>query len=204
MHIAQTVGKSQIQLPAEEPTTLKTIYSNLGKKTNAYKDSNGWVINGPNEGAGFTQFVAMPFTPISDSHVSQVLVAVQYDGSGANQVNLSLYADSGNGYPGTIIAGPITVANLPDFGTCCILAVAKFPSAAVTAGTQYWVVADTPASGTGSDLGGVWDFVTTNIPEALNTGGGWFAVNGTCEGTAFFFGATGPCEPAGAVFGSIP
>ena len=42
------------------------------------------------------------------------------------------------------------------------------------------------------------------FPEALNTGGGWFAVNGTCEGTAFFFGATGPCEPAGAVFGSIP
>ena len=130
---------------------------------------------------------------MSNSHVLQVQVAIQYFGSGANQVNLSIYADSG-GVPGTLLAGPVTVTNLPSAGTCCLLAVATFSPLAITGGTQYWVVADTPLSGTGSDFSGGWAAVIKpDLPMATNCGScsGWFSFN--ANGLA-----------AGAVVGTIP
>jgi hypothetical protein len=45
---------------------------------------------------------------------------------------------------------------------------------AVTAGTPYWVVADTPLTGQGSDSTNAWDFVIAVIPQAFNIGNGWF------------------------------
>lgn len=190
-HIVHTTERSTIHVPSQDvPASLKTIYTNLGRKTNAYRDNAGEAIFGP--GTGSTVFWAMPFTPKSNSHVSQVGVAVQYNDSGANQVNLSIYGDS-EGVPGTLLAGPVTVTNLPESATCCTLAVAEFSPVSVIGGNQYWVVADTPLTGTGSDFSGVWDFtVTPNYPQAGNVGGGWFAF----EGFAF--------KPAGEVLGTIP
>jgi hypothetical protein len=105
-----------------------------------------------------------------------VQVAVHYS-SGANQVNLSIYGDS-SGVPGTLLAGPVTVTNLPTHGTCCALAVANFSSVGVTGGTQYWVVADTPLTGTGSDFAGGWsEVVRPSIPSAYNRGKGWSPTN---------------------------
>ena len=186
--------KSAIHVPAQlAPTGMKVIYSNLAKPTDAYDANDGWSLSGPNDiEASFVQFDAMPFTPKSNAHVSEVQVAVQYGGSGANQVNLSLYA-GGGGVPGTLLAGPVTVTNLPHFGTCCNLAVANFPPVAVTAGTQYWVVADTPLSGVGSDFDGVWTWVVDVQMEWAQewNGTGWFATGG--DGL-----------PAGEVLGTIP
>jgi hypothetical protein len=189
--IVHTKEKSAIHVPPQEaPAGLKKIYSNLGKsKTDLYNETFGYGIEGPLAG-GLTQFVGMPFTPKSDSHVSQVQVAMGYNGTGNNQVNLSIYTDSRNA-PGTLLAGPVTVTNLPDGGTCCILTVANFSSVAVTGGTQYWVVADTPLTGTGSDFSGIWNFVVTYIPQAVNQGSGWFGFNGLTEA-------------AGEVLGTIP
>ena len=189
--IVHITEKSAIHVPPQEaPAGLKKIYSNLGKsKTDLYNDINGWIVSGPN--AAGTEFIALPFTPKSNSHVSQVQVAVQWNGWGANQVNLSIYGDSG-GLPGTLLAGPVTVTNLPDAGTCCLLAVASFTPVAVTAGTQYWVVADTPLTGTGSDFYGVWDLTVKRvIPMALSYGSSWYGFNADEL-------------VAGAVLGTIP
>jgi hypothetical protein len=144
--LAQTAGsrrtvhtpeKSAIHVPAQEAAAgLKKIYSNLGSsKTDLYNGEEGVGIQGPNvQGVdGYYVFIGIPFTPKSNSHVTQVRAAVQYQGFGpTNQVNLSIYGDSG-GAPGTLLAGPVTVADLPDAGTCCTLAVANFAPVAVTA-----------------------------------------------------------------------
>ena len=189
LHIAE---KSAIHVPAQEvPVALKVIYKNLGSKTDAYNDTGGWAVVGPNAGLGFTEFMAMPFTPKADSHVSEVQVAVEYK-SGANQVNLSIYNDSG-GAPGTLLAGPVTVTGLPAEGTCCTLAVADFSPVAVDAGTQYWVTADTPLTGTGSDFVGGWFWAPKpSYPLAHDKGSGWVGIDGS------------PGESAGEVLGTIP
>jgi hypothetical protein len=179
--------------PQSFPASLKVIYSNLGPKNDLYLDTDGWYITGFNSNGsdGYAFAIALPFTPKSDSHVSEVGVAVQYSGEGANQVNLSIYSDTG-GVPGNLLAGPVTVTNLPDVGTCCQLAVASFTPLKVTAGDQYWVVADTPASGQGSDFFGAWDF-ESKVMSFGGTNGvdGWVAENGDSE-------------PAGAILGTIP
>jgi hypothetical protein len=171
------------------PDSLEKIFSNLGPSTQAYS-SGGWWVAGPTNTAGFTpqQFVALPFTPKADSHVKQVRVAVQYYGPGANQVDLSLYSDS-NGGPGSLLAGPVTVTNLTQYPACCTLTVANFePKVAVTGGQQYWVVANTPSSGAGSDFFGVW-CVTVAPTVGIDTGSGWGAYHEAA---------------AGAVYGTIP
>lgn len=194
LHVVYTQEKSKVHVaPPDTPQALKSIFSDLGPKDNLYRDSAALAILGPNSGFGETVFWAMPFTPKSDAHVSEVRVPIQYNGSGANQVNISLYSDSGSVTPGTLLAGPVTVTNLADFGTCCALAVADFSSLAVTAGTQYWVVVDTPLTGTGSDFNGVWNFTTLPIyPQAESGGGGWSYFSGFAY------------KPAGQVLGTIP
>jgi len=172
---------------------LKKIYSNLGKKkTDLFLDTNGWTVSGVNSQVGAVQFIGIPFTPKSNSHVTQTQVAVEWV-NGDNQVNFSLYTDA-SGIPGTLIAGPVTVTGLPTFGTCCQLAVANFTSTAVTAGTQYWVVADEPSSGPGSNTWGAWAFVPNLFPFAFfnPANGGWLAADGASA------------EAAGAVYGTIP
>lgn len=186
--------KSAVHVPPPAaPLGLRSIYSNLGSKTDLYRDNVGWGIWGFNSNGGSTNAysIALPFTPKFDSHVGQVRVAVKYVGPGANQVNLSIYADS-NGTPGTLLAGPVTVANLPDFATCCALTIASFTPLAVSGGTRYWVVADTPATGTGSDFTGAWSLVSKIILYGTNDGvDGWFGVNSDEL-------------PAGEVMGTVP
>jgi len=192
--IVHVKEKSAIHVaPQEAPAGLKTIYTNLGPKGDLYLDSDGWELTGFNSFGGESNAfeVAMPFTPKSNAHVSQVRAAVQYLGYGANQINLSLYSDAA-GVPGTLLAGPVTVTNLADSGTCCTLADASFAPVAVTAGTRYWVVANTPASGPGSDFVGVWDWVSKIILFSGSNGvDGWQGIN--VDGL-----------PAGAVLGTIP
>jgi hypothetical protein len=142
-------------------------------------------------GATYEQFLALPFKSTKAAHVQQVRAAVQYNKSGANQVRLSLYSDS-SGTPGTLLAGPVTVKNLPTYFTCCKLATATFASSvAIAAHTQYWIVADTPSSGAGSDFAGVWNFAPSKLRVGGDQGTGWYSFQGQQE-------------PAGAVYGMIP
>jgi len=188
-----TKEQSAVHTPSQAaPAGLKKIYSNLGKKNDPYLDTNGWTIAGPNAGIGVVQYIGIPFTPKANSHVVETRVAVEWV-TGDNQVNLSLHSDNG-GIPGAVMAGPVTVTNLGVFGTCCILAIADFPSTAVNAGTQYWIVADEPSSGPGSNTWGAWAFVPTLFPFAFYNpaNGGWLPGDGASA------------EAAGAVYGTIP
>jgi hypothetical protein len=190
--IVHTSEKSAIHQPPQGvPTSMKVIYDNLSSVgTNLYNDTFGWLVAGPNSSSSSTS-MALPFSPRADSHVSRVRVPLQYM-SGANQVNLSIYADS-NGVPGALVAGPVTITNLPEIGTCCALADASFAPLGVIGGTRYWIVADSPVTGLGSDFEGVWDTVSTRVILV-----------------GFNFDSTGWQETnadsllAGAVLGSIP
>ena len=189
----QYEGSLRFDAPSQdEPAALTKIFSNLGPAKSAY-EPDSWILTGPNSAFGSSEFIAMAFKPKASAHVSQVRAAVQYNGSGANQVNLSLYSDV-NGAPGVLLAGPVTVKGMPSFYTCCKLAIANFASVAITAGPQYWVVADTPLTGTGSDFDGVWAFVpySKSLVGADDNSGGWFSFRAAIQ------------EPAGAVYGTIP
>lgn len=189
VHAKQKPG---LHIPAQEITEgLTTIYTNLGSKKVAYLGTDGWSITGFNSFGGSSDAfeIGLPFTPKANSHLSQVRAALQYDGSGANQVNFSIYSDA-DGTPGTLLAGPVTVTNLPNFPSCCTLAVANFTPLALTGATQYWVIANTPASGQGSDFVGVnWNYKI--LPFAGSNG-----VNG-------WFREIGDTWPAGAVLGTV-
>jgi len=188
-------GEPGVYMPPQEvPQGMTEIYSSLGSDPkNLYDYIDTWLVAGPNSVAGFSNFVAMPFTPKSNAHVLAVRTAVLWYGSGAEQVNLSIYQDS-QGAPGKLLAGPVTVTNLPKAFSCCQLAVADFSSGVpVNGGTQYWVVADTPTSGQGSNFLGEWaSAVSPVLPlsaDADRTGWVTFSGNGL---------------PAGDVQGTIP
>jgi hypothetical protein len=194
---ALSITLSITSLWSQEPqvarVTLQKIFSNLGPSTSPYSDE-GALVSGPNNtGFTFSEGVALPFTPKTDAHVKQVRAGLQYYG-GANQLNVSLYSDD-DGTPGTLLAGPVTVPDLPAVGSCCTLAVATFHSSvAVSSGVQYWVVANTPSSGTGSDFYGTWAYVpppSARYATDFNSGG-WYLQTPQTE------------EPAGAVYGTIP
>lgn len=179
--------------PQEVPEGLKTIYSSLGTDpSNLYNYIDTWLVSGPNSIIGLADFIAMRFTPQSNSHVSEVRVAVLYEGLGADQVNLSIHLDN-SGHPGKLLAGPVTVTKLPKGLSCCGLAVADFAPVAVKGGTQYWIVADTPKTGRGSDFVGEWagavSPVLTLAGNAAQTG--WVSFNGNGL-------------PAGEVLGTVP
>ncbi len=191
-----TTEKSKTHTPAEIASGLATIYSNLGPGTDTYNDTFGAVVAGPASSGGISFSYATPFTPKSNAHVREIQAPLSYllGTGGANQVNLSIYSDA-SGVPGTLLAGPATIVGLPDFGTCCVLASVAFATPLpVRAGIQYWVVADTPTTGTGDDFYGVWDYVyKTPFLQASNVGGFyWNPSHGGYQ------------EAALGVFGSIP
>ncbi|MFZ3263257.1 MAG: hypothetical protein WA172_04610 [Terriglobales bacterium] len=187
-------GTLAVAVPAPEaPQGLTTIYSSLGTDpTNLYNYIDTWLVSGPNSLVGISDFIAMPFTPKANSHISEVRAAILFYGNGADQVNLSIYKDS-KGHPGGLLAGPVTVGNLPKSFTCCQLAVANFASVPVTGGKQYWVVANTPKTGQGSNFLGEWAGAVSPVlmlaGDAEQTG--WVAFNGNGL-------------PAGDILGTVP
>jgi hypothetical protein len=184
-----TKEKAQAATPVVLDATLTTIFSNLGSGTRAYNDTDGFLVAGTPSGLG-QEFIGLAFTPKADATVTEIHAALQFldEGTGApNQVDLSLYTDS-NGVPGTLIDGPHTIKNLPLAGTCCALATWHLSKGvSVFAKTQYWVVADTPTTGTGSDSAALWYVIFPTFPEALNSGT-WFPFNGNSRFAAAVLG----------------
>jgi hypothetical protein len=167
------------------PSTLKLIFSNIGPSpSNAYNDTTGYYILGPNNSVGLPeQYIGVPFTPKASAHITNLYVAVGSI-SGTNLVNVGLYSDNG-GTVGTLLASA-QASNIPVFGTCCQVVGVSIPSTAVTGGTQYWIAVssdDTNAPDfTGvfqasnlaiiaGDVGlGGWSSFTTNTPAAAAKG----------------------------------
>jgi hypothetical protein len=191
--IVHTPEKSQVHVPATIDSGLVKIFSNLGSPRRAYNDTFGFLVAGPASGTG-QEFAALAFTPKSDSTITTIEAALAYifQGNGSpRQIDLSVYTDEG-GTPGTLIAGPHTVKNLPDPGTCCKVATWHVkPGLSIFAGVQYWVVADAPASGKGNDSAALWEITYPTYPQAFDDGTAWFSVNGNSR-------------LAGAVLGTVP
>ena len=187
-NVALFAQTGDVKSPSQQSVArLQLIFGNLGaSQTNLYS-TQGW---GDVAGDGCISpgiFPAMPFVPKSNSHASQVRVPVQW-AAGTDAINLSIYDDAG-GVPGQLLAGPVTVTNLPNWLTCCALATASFSPVALTGGSQYWIVADSH-----TDFCGTWAYVAR--PGFVIAYGG--------VGVAWQAQNNGIVELAGAVLGTIP
>jgi hypothetical protein len=158
------------------PTPLKTIYSSLGPSaTNAYNDTTGYYVIGPNNSVGLgEQWIGQPFTPQANAHVSEISVAVGWI-SGPKAINVGLYSDDA-GDVGTLLVNGET-NKVPAFGTCCQTVNVSVTPTAVTAGTQYWIVVtsdDTNAPGFTGVFQSTNSSTTAYNPQQL----GWFTFSG--------------------------
>jgi len=155
------------------PDAGSVLCSNVGASTNMYQE-NGYFVAGPDSALGESQFMAFPCTPKTTKTLTTVKGAWQWYGDGANEIQICLYSDNGSNAPGTQIGKCVTKKNLPDFGTTNTLVTANFTMQALslTGGTQYWIVGQTPSSGTGDDAMDVWcggaDYTGYNV-----AGNGW-------------------------------
>jgi hypothetical protein len=154
------------------PAGLATIYSNLGTGDNVYNAIAGTGVLGrdvPNQPR--PEWVANGFTPTADHTVTEIHVGVTYV-SGDNEMVLSLNENNG-GIPGKVLH-TWHFANLPTFGACCTLQVAKLRAGIpIKKDTLYWVLVRTSHQGTDT-----WDVWNNNIgdlqgPFSNNTGQGW-------------------------------
>ena len=121
--------------PADLPSSLITIYTNLGPRPNWFNCHAGLRVS---QIAPIEEW-AMPFTPQGDYLLVEVQVALTWV-SGFNKATVSIYTDQG-GLPGTSIRD-YPLSNLPKFGVSCYLDNLKFsPGVKLQKGKQYWVVA---------------------------------------------------------------
>jgi hypothetical protein len=149
-----------VQIPlrednSESPDVSILIAKNLGPTGNSYVIDNGWVVSGsadPTFGGPFS--VGIQFRPSVNCHATILSAAITYF-EGTKNLRLGIYT-SNAGAVGTLIQDGATTS-IPNFGTCCTLARVRLaaPGAALTAGTDYFLVAT--AGSTDEAL--VWDFV---------------------------------------------
>ncbi|HZP62129.1 MAG TPA: choice-of-anchor R domain-containing protein [Terriglobales bacterium] len=166
-----------------------TIFSNLGpNNSDLYNDAvGGYYVTGPNAiDNPVDQWIGIPFTPKANSHATQLQAALGYI-SGTKRAVLALYTDNG-GTAGTLIVQAETSA-IPANGTCCQLAQVAITPTALTAGTQYWLVASSDDN-RAPDFEAAWQpSNSANIAGDVGQAG-WFTFSGLV--------------PAGAVKGTIP
>jgi hypothetical protein len=188
LKVAHTTHSGSV-IPATNPKpTLTTIFSNLGPtSTNFYNDTTGYYVLGPNNSVFLPeQGIGVPFIPAANSHVEQLQLAVGWI-SGTSLVKVGLYSDNG-GTVGTLLSGGHS-STIPAFGTCCQLVTVNIKSTAVTAGTQYWIVA-TSDDTNAPDFTGVFQ-ASNNAIIAGDVGlAGWFSFTTN--------------TPAAAARGSVP
>ncbi len=186
--VAHTVHSGPVTPTKDTPPALRTIFTNLGPTaTDDYNDTTGYYVTGPTNSVGTSeQAIALPFTPKANSHVTALQVAVGWI-SGTKLVDVGLYSDNA-GVVGTALATGHST-HLPAFGSCCQLVTVNIASTAVTAGTQYWIVANSDDTN-GPDLTAVWQSSNDTNTGADVALGGWFTFSNNW--------------PAGAAKGTIP
>jgi len=175
-HPVEPVVPQELKLPS----SLVKLYDNSSKYTlGVYWCCNGWTVSGTGSQVGFQAAEAMPFTPSVNATVTRIGVAISYI-AGDNEVVVSLNADSG-GLPGASL-GSFTLSNLPSLGECCTTELESVSGVPVSAGTQYWIVAQ--STNPSSTTWAAWNENDTNQntqPFAYQNsqqGSGWFATEG--------------------------
>jgi len=173
-----------------DPDSTHLLFSNVGPSGNEYQ-ANGYFVAGPtNPVLGESQFMAVPFTlGATGYNLDKVKVPMQWYGEGHNTAQLCLYSDSGSNYPGSQIGNCVSHSNLPDFGTTNTLTSYNFSSQslALSPNTQYWIVGQTPSTGSKADATMVW--CSESIFEGYNVANaGWGSFQPNLESVAAIYG----------------
>lgn len=155
------LGQDGAPVATFNPPAATVIFSNLGPAGKVYY-KEAYLISGPKDQETSLQWIAAPFTPQTDTSITGIQVAAFYYNSDPNTIAIALYADD-RGFPGSLIHS-WTAQNLPTWPTCCPLLTLSAPSIPVTAGTQYWLAAQTNRASETSDEAWAW-----NWSEALGT-----------------------------------
>ena len=138
-------------------TTSVRIFTNLDRvSTELYIAGTGLPVHGNSVPFQGEVWEALPFTPQANVHAKTLAAAIGYV-SGTRLVNLGIYSDNG-GTVGTLLpGGQSSTTAIPDVGQCCGLTKVRLPGVgvALTAGTQYWLVAS-PDNINAPDFNGTW------------------------------------------------
>jgi hypothetical protein len=159
-----------------------TIFTNLGPSpTNLYNAlAGGYYVSGSSAADTTEQWISIPFTNKVADHATQIQAAIGYI-SGTKKVNLGLYTDNA-GVVGTMLA-QVSTTRIPVFGVCCQVVQVNIPATALTANTQYWVVASVDDVAA-PDFEGAWQPSNTANFGADEAQGGWFAASNLWPGVA--------------------
>jgi hypothetical protein len=172
---ARHPSQAQEQFSQAHAAGVRPVYSNIGYDypKGRYISDVGWTISGPTSLIGQQIWIGAAFTPKQSVMVIEVDAALGYV-TGTMGMTLNLYTDAG-GVPGTLLAS-FKAKKLPSFGACCDL-IRAFDGTGVpvTAGTQYWITAETTAAS--ADEWGVWNLNDVDQVDigtnAVNSGSGW-------------------------------
>jgi hypothetical protein len=122
------------------------LFTNLGAG-DSYNGSDGWTLGSPDPNDYLT--VGSAFTAGATAALGTIEVAAGIV-RGTNLLTISLDADSG-GAPGAVIESFTLNNAMPAFGTVSsgsLVTATSVLHPLLTAGTQYWVVLNTPNDGT--------------------------------------------------------
>jgi len=174
---SRSVVKGSHAAPAGMTAIVNTFNDD---PNNAYDCCAGWTVSSVGSIVQFKQAVAMPFTPMTDTNLREVVVAVGWV-TGANHITLSLAEDAG-GMPGDSIKRA-QEEDLPVFGDCCEVTAQPSKPIPLMAGVQYWIVAratmDTWAAWNFNNIGATGTF-------AFNAGNGWQVSDSTLSAFAVY------------------
>jgi hypothetical protein len=146
--MGRSTGQDRIAESVSEHPSQSTrdtvIFNDLGPRAvyPPYAAGGGLYVAGDQAAIGIELWQAVPFTPKVATHAITLAAAIGYQ-SGAKKVNLGIYSDN-EGLVGTLLpGGQGSTTDIPTLGVCCDLARVTLTGqgVALTAGTQYWLVA---------------------------------------------------------------
>lgn len=143
------------------PARSSRIFSNLGAgPLDPYNAVFGSLVSGDEVPFQPEVWQALPFTPTMNSHATTLKAAIGWI-SGTRKVVLGVYTDSNETVGTALPGGEGSTTDIPDYGECCDLATVALPEpgVALTAGTQYWLVARSDDINA-ADFQGQWDHST--------------------------------------------
>jgi len=131
-----------------QPLAAAVLYTNLGPG-DSFSSTDSWAVTGPVTSNG-TSSIGVQFVPTASGNVGSIDVAFfQDEASSASDIIFELRADNGSDAP-DYAAGPLDVLTLAGTGipeTPALYNVSSTLFPFLTAGTSYWVVANTAGRG---------------------------------------------------------
>jgi len=187
VHATHIIVGARVWQP--EPDSQHKIFSNVGPSNNEYQTA-GFLVSGPkNTLSDESESIAVPFVLGNTGYtLTKVEAPLQYYGYGQNYVQVCLYSDN-SGAVGTQIGQCVSKSNLPIFGVTNTLTTFNFTKQglALSANTQYWIVAQEPSKGEKADAVVIWD--AESSLQAYNVAnGGWSVFLPNTQGVMAVYG----------------